>query len=306
MVGAICAFQGFIMAVIAASYVKEKISRSNLISAFFWGTLSFVFMFDRMVSSFILGLCFFIIIVLLPFLPKQSPSEPFEKSALRASKGFIGFLPMFFYALFLIFFLHFIPWVFYLLGLHAKASEFTQISIFSSSILTFLLYYLLFNFKLKSFLVVFKVVMEKIIPALIIPYILATLGLTLHTISNELANTFSAFLNSQSTTSVIISYMILNLALAMLTGNAFTSFPIIFTVFSSLVLTMFTNISFIKFTVCGMLMGYCGTLLSPVASNFNLFPLVLNGYFQRKYSIIFAQLPTVLASLLFVYLYMLT
>ena len=48
----------------------------------------------------------------------------------------------------------------------------------------------------------------------------------------------------------------------------------------------------------GMLAGFCGTLLTPMAANFNLLPAALLGL-KDKYGVIRAQAPTALLLLVF-------
>jgi uncharacterized membrane protein len=47
----------------------------------------------------------------------------------------------------------------------------------------------------------------------------------------------------------------------------------------------------------GMLSGFCGTLTTPMAANFNLVPIALLGI-QDRYAIIKAQIPTAILLLM--------
>ena len=44
-------------------------------------------------------------------------------------------------------------------------------------------------------------------------------------------------------------------------------------------------------TAIGMVSGFCGTLMTPMAANFNIVPAALSGL-RDRYGVIKAQLPT--------------
>lgn len=85
-------------------------------------------------------------------------------------------------------------------------------------------------------------------------------------------------------------------AFTMIMGNAFAAFP---------VLTAGVGIPFLiqhfggepaAVAAIGMLAGFCGTLMTPLAANFNIVPAALLDLKDRN-GVIFAQIPTALAML---------
>jgi len=80
-------------------------------------------------------------------------------------------------------------------------------------------------------------------------------------------------------------------------GNAFAAFPVLtLGVGLPLIVVKFHGDP-IAMSAIGMLSGFCGTLITPMAANFNLVPAALLGL-QNRYGVIAAQIPTAILLLL--------
>jgi uncharacterized membrane protein len=80
-------------------------------------------------------------------------------------------------------------------------------------------------------------------------------------------------------------------------GNAFAAFPVLtLGVGLPLIVVKFHGDP-IAMSAIGMLSGFCGTLITPMAANFNLVPAALLGLHNR-YGVIAAQIPTAILLLL--------
>jgi uncharacterized membrane protein len=80
-------------------------------------------------------------------------------------------------------------------------------------------------------------------------------------------------------------------------GNAFAAFPVLtLGVGLPLIVTKFHGDP-LAMSAIGMLSGFCGTLTTPMAANFNLVPAALLGLHNR-YGVIAAQIPTAILLLL--------
>lgn len=92
--------------------------------------------------------------------------------------------------------------------------------------------------------------------------------------------------------------------LAALSGNAFAAFPVMTAGFGLPILVGQHGADPASLAAIGMLTGYCGTLLSPMAANFNLVPVALLGLRDRG-GVIAAQrataVPLFLANLVLMY-----
>jgi uncharacterized membrane protein len=83
----------------------------------------------------------------------------------------------------------------------------------------------------------------------------------------------------------------------MIMGNAFAAFPVMTAgIGLPLVVQQFGG-DVVVVTAIGMLSGFCGTLMTPMAANFNIVPAALLELTDR-YGVIRAQVPTALALLL--------
>ena len=80
-------------------------------------------------------------------------------------------------------------------------------------------------------------------------------------------------------------------------GNAFAAFPVMTAGIGLPLIVMKFGGDPAVMAAIGMLSGFCGTLTTPMAANFNLVPVALLGI-QDRYAIIKAQIPTALLLLL--------
>lgn len=81
--------------------------------------------------------------------------------------------------------------------------------------------------------------------------------------------------------------------LTMLLGNAFAAFPVVLAAVGIPLVVKLHHGDPIVMSALGMLSGYCGTLMTPLAANFNLVPVVLLDI-QDRNAVIKAQIPTAL------------
>jgi len=80
-------------------------------------------------------------------------------------------------------------------------------------------------------------------------------------------------------------------AFTVLMGNAFAAFPVMFTAIGAPLLIHGHHGNPAAVAAIGMLAGFCGTLVTPMAANFNLVPAALLEL-KDSYGVIRAQLPT--------------
>lgn len=79
--------------------------------------------------------------------------------------------------------------------------------------------------------------------------------------------------------------------LTMLMGNAFAAFPLMTAGIGLPILVKLHGAEPAALGAIGMLTGYCGTLMTPMAANFNIVPVALLGL-PDQHAVIKAQLPT--------------
>jgi uncharacterized membrane protein len=83
-------------------------------------------------------------------------------------------------------------------------------------------------------------------------------------------------------------------ALTMIMGNAFAAFPVMMGGIGLPLLVGRHGADPASLAAIGMLTGYCGTLLTPMAANYNIVPAALLEL-RDPYAVIRAQWPTAMA-----------
>jgi uncharacterized membrane protein len=129
--------------------------------------------------------------------------------------------------------------------------------------------------------------------AALLPQMLAALGavFTLAGVGQVVGDLLAAYIPMGAKPAAIAVYCIGMAAFTVITGNAFAAFP---------VMTAGVALPFLIYrfggdpaVVCaiGMLSGFCGTLVTPLAANFNIVPVQLLDL-KDRYAVIRAQAPT--------------
>lgn len=139
--------------------------------------------------------------------------------------------------------------------------------------------------------------------AAILPQMLASLGAVFLAagVGTQVGHLFSAYLHLDTRTLAVIAYCVGMALFTMIMGNAFAAFPVMTAAVGlPIVVQQFGgNVA----TVCamGMLAGFCGTLMTPMAANFNVVPANLLELPDRKAAlngVIRAQIPTAILLLI--------
>jgi uncharacterized membrane protein len=139
--------------------------------------------------------------------------------------------------------------------------------------------------------------------AAILPQMLASLGAVFLAagVGTQVGHLFAQYIPLDTRTLAVIAYCVGMALFTMIMGNAFAAFPVMTAAVGlPIVVHQFGGNAA---TVCaiGMLAGFCGTLMTPMAANFNVVPANLLELPDRKAAlngVIRAQIPTALPLLL--------
>jgi uncharacterized membrane protein len=135
--------------------------------------------------------------------------------------------------------------------------------------------------------------------AALLPQMLAALGavFALAGVGQVIGDLVTTWLPMDSRLAAVAVYCLGMACFTMIMGNAFAAFPVLTAGVGLPVLVH--RFGGDPAVVCsiGMLSGFCGTLMTPLAANFNLVPPALLELPDR-YSVIKAQIPTALPLLL--------
>ncbi|MEO8672431.1 MAG: DUF979 family protein [Tahibacter sp.] len=132
--------------------------------------------------------------------------------------------------------------------------------------------------------------------AAVLPMLLAALGAVFLStgVGDAIAAVTTAVIPVDSRVACVLAYAVGMLVFTMIMGNAFAAFPVMTGGIALPLLIGSHGADAAALGALGMLSGYCGTLLTPMAANFNMVPSALLEL-KNPYGVILAQWPTALA-----------
>ncbi len=132
--------------------------------------------------------------------------------------------------------------------------------------------------------------------AILLPMLLATLGgvFAASGVGSAIAPLIDALIPVDNRLACVIAFAAGMVVFTMIMGNAFAAFPVMMAAIGLPLLVAGHGADPASLGAIGMLTGYCGTLLTPMAANFNIVPAVLLEL-RDPYGVIRAQVLTALA-----------
>ncbi len=136
--------------------------------------------------------------------------------------------------------------------------------------------------------------------AALLPLVLASLGavFTASGVGREIAHVTAVLIPVDSRLACMLAYGLGMVVFTVIMGNAFAAFPVLTAGIGLPLLVHRHGADPAIVGSLGMLCGYCGTLLTPMAANFNIVPVKLLEL-DDNWAVIRAQLPTALVLLMF-------
>ncbi|KLU59421.1 hypothetical protein CEB3_c44070 [Peptococcaceae bacterium CEB3] len=131
--------------------------------------------------------------------------------------------------------------------------------------------------------------------AAILPQMLATLGALFAAggVGLAISKIVTDIVPAQNTLAVVVAYCVGMALFTMIMGNAFAAFPVMTLGVAVPLLIHMHGANANTLAAIGMFSGYTGTLMTPMAANFNIVPAALLDL-PDKYQVIKAQIPTAL------------
>jgi len=131
--------------------------------------------------------------------------------------------------------------------------------------------------------------------AALLPMLLATLGAVFAAtgVGDAVAHIVSAAIPTGSRDACVVAYALGMAVFTIIMGNAFAAFPVMTAGIGLPLLIEQHHAHATVVGALGMLCGYCGTLLTPMAANFNIVPVALLEL-RDPNAVIRAQVPTAL------------
>ncbi|MBP3864531.1 MAG: DUF979 domain-containing protein [Pseudomonas sp.] len=133
---------------------------------------------------------------------------------------------------------------------------------------------------------------------MVLPQMLAMLGLLFNDagVGTAVAHVTTAYINMDYRLVAVMVYVLGMALFTVIMGNGFAAFPVMTGGVGVPVLVGIYDANPAVMAAFGMFSGYCGTLMTPMAANFNIVPVALLEL-PDKYAVIKAQMPTALMML---------
>lgn len=273
---------GLYMGLTMVFTIKDKNHKTRIGTALFWGILSAVFMFGDYIPSQIVGALVIVIAILsatkqINIGTLKQLDETF--ATLKAEKlGLKIFIPSLSIAI--------------IAMLIASFTDFSgTVAIGISSTLTLVLTFVITKAKPKEFLEDSNRMYQSMGSFVILPQLLASLGVlfTAAGVGDKISAIISGVIPTGNVLVGVIAYCVGMAVFTAIMGNAFAAFSVI-TVGVGLPFVFAQGGDPVVCSVLALTAGYCGTLLTPMAANFNILPAALLEL-KDKNAVIKAQAP---------------
>ena len=273
---------GLYMGLTMVFTLKDKNHKTRIGTALFWGILSAVFMFGDYIPSQIVGALVIVIAVLsatkqINIGTLKQLDETF--ATLKAEKlGLKIFIPSLSIAI--------------IAMLIASFTDFSgTVAIGISSTLTLVLTFVITKARPKEFLEDSNRMYQSMGSFVILPQLLASLGVlfTAAGVGDKISAIISGVIPTGNVLVGVIAYCVGMAVFTAIMGNAFAAFSVI-TVGVGLPFVFAQGGDPVVCSVLALTAGYCGTLLTPMAANFNILPAALLEL-KDKNAVIKAQAP---------------
>ncbi len=276
---------GLYMGITMVFTLKDVNHKTRVGTSLFWGILSVIFIFGKYIPSAIVGLLIVVIAILsatkqINIGTLKQLDETFTN--LKAEQlGLKIFIPSLAIAI--------------IAMLIATFTEFSgTVAIGISSVVTIGLTFAITKAKPMEFLEDSNRMYQSMGSFTILPQLLASLGVlfTAAGVGDKISSIISGVIPSGNILAGVIAYCVGMAVFTMIMGNAFAAFSVI-TVGVGLPFVFAQSGDPVVCSILALTAGYCGTLLTPMAANFNMLPAALLEL-KDKNAVIKAQAPVAL------------
>ena len=295
---------GFLFLVTAVVRLRDREDNKRFGSAAFWAILAFSFgygsfVINKTAPALVEGIAVLLLVVLASchFPGRGSTETTIDAEREKSAKKFGNKLFM------LALIIPFVAAIFAVAGMRnvsfdgsplLETGMATIIGLGAASVIA--LVTAMIMFKVRSPVVAFKEgdrLLGHIGWAAILPQFLATLGTLFNNagVGDAVGRITSWILPSESLFAAVCVYCLGMALFTLIMGNAFAAFPVMTAAVGWPLLIQHFHGNMAAVFAMGMLAGFCGTLCTPMAANFNLVPAALLEL-DDSYGPIKAQIPT--------------
>ncbi len=281
---------GIVFILVGLKALADKQFTNSKTSALFWFIVAFTFIAGPYVPKFITGLCV-VLMALLTAVGKvgQSASDVPTATETRANADKLGnkiFIAPLVLAL--------SAWIIATVWKKLGANNAVGLSAMIALIVVFMVTGSKKEYAIKDG----TRLMDNIGPVGLLPQVLAALGalFTAAGVGDVIAKGIEMVIPHNNRLIAVIVYCLAMALFTAIMGNGFAAFSVI-TVGIGIPFLISQGANPLVVGAMGLTAGYCGTLMTPMAANFNIMPAALLET-KNKYGIIKMQLPYAIAMLI--------
>jgi uncharacterized membrane protein len=290
---------GLMMAGIAVVNLRDKTSAKRYNNAAFWGIYAVTFLAGSYLPNFVNGLLVIAMVSIVAIgklgaaPPEQTTRAEREASAARwGNRLFIPALTIPAVALL---------GTFTLKGLHLNGvalvdpKQVTLISLGLATVVALIVGIVLLRPPPSAPIIEARRLMDAVSWAAVLPQMLAALGamFALAGVGPIVAGLLARWIPLDTTFVVVATYTIGMALFTSIMGNAFAAFPVMTAAIGLPLIVHRFGGNVVIMAAVGMLSGFCGTLVTPMAANFNIVPAALLEL-PDQHAVIKVQIPSAL------------
>lgn len=290
---------GIFLSIIAFLSFKDKSNPKRLLTATFWGLFAISFIFGKVIPPMYMGVLVIIIAVIAGFggvrMGSYQQTTEEERKASAKKMGNKLFIPALL-----------IPLVTIIGTVGIKDMKIgelflldnknvTLVSLGLACVVALIVAMLLTREKGIQPVRESRRLLDAIGWAAVLPQMLATLGglFAAAGVGKVVSDLISSAIPVDNRFFVVLAYVLGMALFTMIMGNAFAAFPVITAGIGLPLLVQMHGADPAIMGAIGMFSGYCGTLMTPMAANYNIVPTALLDL-SDKNAVIKAQAPTAL------------
>ncbi len=296
--GAVYIFAGFVFAAVAALSAVDRANPKRIVNACFWGLLAASFLFGDVLGDFGNGMLVLALVAAAGWglgvgRPATTTTEERKNSARRFGNR------LFYVALTIPVITLAGSLAFKTITLQGRPlvdpAQVTLVSLALATIAAALLARATLKQPFGAMLQEGRVLLDTVSWAALLPQMLAALGAVFAAagVGGIIGDLAVEVIPAESALAAVIAYTAGMALFTAIMGNAFAAFPVMTAGIGLPLIVMKFGGDPTIMSAIGMLSGFCGTLTTPMAANFNLVPVALLNISDR-YAVIKAQIPTAL------------
>jgi uncharacterized membrane protein len=290
---------GLFVALIALLAMKDKGNPKRILTGTFWGLYAISFLFGTVIDPMYVGIMVIIMAVIAGFggvgMGKHEEASGQQRMAQSSKLGNKLFMPALLIPIITVFGTIGLKDVKIAgLDLFDKANI-TLVSLGVACVIALLATMILTKEKGMQPIKESRRLIDAIGWAAVLPQLLATLGALFAAagVGQVVSNLVSAAIPVDNRFLVVFAYTVGMALFTMVMGNAFAAFPVMTAGVGLPLIVKLHGGDPAVLSAIGMFSGYCGTLMTPMAANYNIVPAALLDL-PDKNGVIKAQIPTAL------------